>query len=87
VYLSVAQLAVEHAVDVDGVGCEGCAATFFLILFQSIKNLQQKNLSDFLAVFKGTGRVHLKPKWVRMMVNVTVAIDILFPVKHAVFCV
>jgi len=65
VYLSVAQLAVEHAVDVDGVGCEGCAATFFLILIQSIKNLQQKNLTDFFAVFKGTG-------------SVTVAIDILF---------
>jgi hypothetical protein len=51
VYLSVAQLAVEHAVDVDGVGCEGCAATFFLILIQSIKNLQQKIL-HFLQCLK-----------------------------------
>ncbi len=55
VYLSVAQLAVEHAIDVDGVGCEGCAATFFLILIQSIKNLQQKILTNFLAVFNLRG--------------------------------
>ncbi len=63
VYLSVAQLAVEHAVDVDGVGCEGCAATFFLILIQSIKNLQQKILR-FLQCLK-------VPEGVRMMLNDT----------------
>jgi len=41
VYLSVAELAVENSVDVDGVGREGGAAPLLILLTQSVQHLHQ----------------------------------------------